>query len=183
MKKLMLVALSLLAFFGLVGCQLTNDEKDYYATGQWGGWGEAIGNETYKMTAIALGDNRVDSVKAELKGATALYLYEVVIATGAGWNKTYTINGIETIVDGNFCVKVVRTAVGDPDTVDFWAQSPESGLITNLTPETMYMPPFVDTNVGGAGDWNSDPIAYAAGTYYLIYAEIGTAKYMGLIAK
>ena len=188
MKKIVFLLVLLFAAAGLVGCAsepLENVEKDYYVTGQWGGWGEGIGKAENKMTPIALNDARVKSVKDQLKGATALYIFEwVVPTTEAGWTVTYKINGTEKTVDGNFALKIVRTDAGDADAVNWWAQSPESGKLNNLTPSTLYVTPFVEANVDQAGGWNDNPILIAAaGTYYIVYAEVGTTKYLGLIAK
>jgi hypothetical protein len=187
MKKIVFLFVLLFSAAALAGCAsnpLENTEKAYYATGQWGGWGEGIGQEANKMTPIALNDARVASVKDQLKGATALYIFEWVIpTTEAGWTVTYKINGVDKTVDGNFALKVVRTAVDDADLIDWWGQSPESGKLNNLTPSTLYVPPFVEENVDQAGGWNDNPIALTAGTYYIVYAEVGTVKYLGLIAK
>jgi hypothetical protein len=189
MKKLMLVALSFFALFAFTGCYsndiLANTAKDYYATGNWQtpSWGGVTGDATKKMTAIAMSDERLDGLQKTLKGATAIYVYELVLpAELAGWPASIWADGVETVVDGNLCVKVIRTAAGDGDTIDFWAQSPESGLITNLTPSTLYIPEFVET-ADGNGAWNDNPVARAAGKYWLIYAEVGTAKFMGLVAR
>ncbi|MDT8336211.1 MAG: hypothetical protein RQ856_00130 [Candidatus Izemoplasmatales bacterium] len=172
MKKLLVLLLALVFSFGLVACSsepLANAEKDYYATGNFNGWDTV---EAGKMVAIAKNDDRVASIKGELSGVEFLYLLEATLpATEAGWTATYTIDGTETTVDGNLTVKVIRTTAGDPDARDWWAQSPESGEIVNLTPETLYIPPFVEENVDGAGGWNDNPIAFEAGTYYIVFAE------------
>jgi len=185
MKKLLIVALMLVASISLVGCYsnetLVNAEKDFYVTGQFAGWGDAVGNATYKMTPIAMNDERVKTVAKALKGATALYIIEVVINDDATWEASTWKDNVETKYDGNHCVKVVRTAVGD-DVAEWWAQSPESGKINNLTPETLYIGEFVETSTGN-GAWNDNPVVFTNGTYYIVYAEIGTARYLGAIAK
>ncbi|MCB9498684.1 MAG: BMP family ABC transporter substrate-binding protein [Bacillales bacterium] len=180
---LLLLACSTLLLAGCAGTILENAEKDYYAVGQFNGWGTAVGDETYKMTAIAINDERVASIKAELKGATALYILQVVLpATDAGWSFEYKIDGEVVTFNGNLAVKVVRTAIGDPDTIDFWAQNKESGAIDNLTPDTLYLPPYQETATDGEGTWGDNPGALEAGTYYVVYAELedGT-KAMGLV--
>ena len=180
---LLLLACSTLLLAGCAGTILENTEKDYYAVGQFNGWGTAVGDEAYKMTAIAINDERVASIKGELKGATALYILQVVLpATDAGWTFEYKIDGETVTFNGNLAVKVVRTAIGDPDTIDFWAQNKESGAITNLTTDTLYMPPYQETATDGEGTWGDNPGALVAGTYNLVWAEFDGARAMGLIA-
>ena len=184
MKKVLLVAFALLFAFGLTACVsdevLASETKDYYVTGQFNGWDTV---ETGKMTAIARSDERVASIVGDLKGAEVLYLAEIVLPdTAAGWDVTYKIDGTVTAYDGNLTVKVIRTTKDDPDTRDFWAQNPESGAITNLTPDTLYIPPYVEENVDQAGTWNDNPIAFVAGTYYIVFAEFADSKAMGLIS-
>jgi len=193
MKRIVLMFVAVFAALALVACATTTTEapilaradKDYYATGNFAGWGGAVGSEDYKMEAIRVTDARVASIVSQLTGATALYIKEVVLPSGAaGWDVSYTIGGVVTVFDGNLTVKVVRTLAGDADSIDFWAQNPESGAITNLTPATLYMPTFQAENTDGTGDHNSNPVAKAAGTYYLVYAEFGTtSKAMALIVK
>lgn len=182
MKKLFLMLVALLFSFGLVACSsepLANAEKDYYATGNFNGWDTV---ETGKMVAIAKNDDRVASIKGELSGVEYLYLLEATLpAEAAGWDVTYKIDGTETTLDGNLTVKVIRTTAGDTDARDWWAQSPESGEINNLTPDTLYIPPFVEESVDMAGGWNDNPVALAAGTYYIIFAEFDGSRAMGLI--
>ena len=157
--------------------------KDFYVTGQFAGWGDAPGNAAYLMEAICIEDTRVASIYEELEGATYIYLLEIILPdSGAGWDVTYKIDGTVTVLDGNLTVKIIRT---DADDVvpNWWAQSPESGEIMSMTPDTLYIPPFVEENVNQAGGWNDNPVALAAGTYYAVYAEfgVGEAKGLGLI--
>jgi len=187
MKKLLSIFVVLFAAFILVGCVsgtvLPVEGKDFYVTGQFAGWGDAPGNDMYKMTAIARNDERVKSIVDDLKGATAIYILEITLPTeAAGWDVTYKIDDVVTVLDGNLTVKIIRT---DADDVvpNWWAQSPESGEIMSMTPDTLYIPPFVEENVDQAGGWNDNPVALAAGTYYAVYAEfgVGEAKGLGLI--
>ncbi len=188
MKKLLAIILGLFLTLGLFGCVsddiLANAAKEYYATGNFNGWDTKVDG---KMTAIARSDERLTaSVRRQTRNATALYLFEVTLpATEAGWTVQYKIGkGELTTYDANLTIKVIRTPVGDPDTRDFWAQSPESGEIKNLTPKTMYIPPFIEENVDNAGGWNDNPIAFEAGTYYLVFVEYANnTKAMALIEK
>jgi len=183
MKKLLLMVLGLGLALGLAGCNkpLENAEKDYYVTGNFNGWDTV---ETGKMVAIAKNDDRVASIKDDLKDVEYLYLAEIVLpTTAAGWDVTYKVNGTVTTYDGNLTVKVIRTTAGDSDARDWWAQSPESGEINNLTPTTLYIPPFVEENVDQAGGWNDNPVAFVAGTYYAVFAEFSDGtRALGLIA-
>lgn len=190
MKKLLVFVMALVAVFSLVACTgsdevLASANKDYYATGNFNGWGAF---DTAKMEAIKISDERVKSIKGDLKGVETLYILEITLpGTEAGWNVTYTIGGEEKVFDGNLTVKVIRTAKDDKDSVDFWAQNKESGMITNLTPATLYMPTYAETVEDGSGTWGDNPVALAAGTYYIVFAEKGAGlnavRYMGLIAK
>lgn len=186
MKKLFVLFLGLMLSVALIGCSsdpLVNAEKDYYVTGQFNGWDTVA--DTGKMEAIAKSDDRVASIKGDLKGVEFLYLKEIVLPdTDAGWGVNYIIDGTNTTLNGNLTVKVIRTTIDDPDARDWWAQSPESGEIVNLTPDTLFVPEFVETAatsaVVGEGDaavtftsgaWNDNPAALAAGTYYAVFAE------------
>ncbi len=135
------------------------------------------------MVAIAKNDERVASLKDELKDVEFLYLLEATLpADDAGWAVTYKIDGTVTELNGNLTVKVIRTTVDDSDARDWWAQSPESGEINNLTPDTLYIPPFVEENVDQAGGWNDNPAALAAGTYYIVFAEFEDgSRALGLV--
>ena len=71
MKKLLSVVVLLVAAFILVGCNSVSDEvlvdaaHDYYAAGAVTGWGDAVGNDTFKMEAIARSDERVASIVSD----------------------------------------------------------------------------------------------------------------------
>jgi len=172
--------------FGLVDIDtltLEDADKSYWSTGQFANWGDAAGNEMYQMDAISMYDPRVDGLA--LEGVELLYLLEVTLPAGeAGWTAVYTIDGTETTFDGNLTVKMIRTSTADVDNIpEWWAQSPESGAIINLTEDTLYIPPFVEENVDGAGTWNDNPVALEAGTYYMVFAEYADGtRGIGLVA-
>lgn len=191
MKKLFVLLVAVVVSFGLVACggndPLVDAEHNYWASGNFAGWGDAAGDADYQMEAIALNDERVASIKGDLKNAEFLYLKEIVLPTDeAGWgdgSPKYTIDGVEKVFDGNLTVKVLRSAVDDEANVpEFWAQNSESGAISNLTPETFYIPTYAETVDDGSGTWADNPVAMEAGTYYLIFAQFedGT-RAMGLI--
>ena len=183
MKKLFVLLLGVVLSIGLMGCNspLENAEKDYYVTGNFNGWDTVA--DTGMMEAIAKNDERIASIKDAVSDAEFLYLKEIVLPTdAAGWDVTYKIDGTVTVLDGNLTVKVIRTTAGDSDARDWWAQSPESGQIDNLTPATLYIPAFVEENVDQAGGWNDNPVALAAGTYYAVFAEMADgSRALGLI--
>ena len=200
MKKLLVLLLGLVFSFGLTACTsepLANAEKDYYVVGNFNNWAQGTTAE-YKMEAIPLNDARVKSLKDDLDGAKYLYILELTLPTeDAGWGKYFIIDEENTTVDGNQIVKIIRTDAGDTDAINWWAQSPESGKIDNLTPDTFWIPEFVEnattTDTVGEGEeaitytsgaWNDDSVALAKGTYYVVYVDFGAgSQAMGLIEK
>jgi hypothetical protein len=194
MKKLFLSLLALLALVTLTACGggrvLEDEGNSYFATGNFAGWGDAIGRESNKMEAVALNDSRVAAISSELRGATALYILAIELpTTDAGWGETYTVNGASTFFNGNQTVKVVRTTSTDQDVPLWWGPSPESGQFNNLTPNTLFMPRYIDDNSpdydadAGTGHWNTNPVALEPGNYYIVFAVINGARYMGLVAR
>lgn len=194
MKKFKVIAIVLtlvLALGSLAACTpdtiLENTEKDYYVTGQFAGWGDAVGNDTYKMTPVSLKDARVASLKADLKGAKYLYILEnvTITAEGAGWAAQYVENGAVKEADGNQTMKWLQVSKGQ-EAPDWWAQSPESGEIVSLTPDLLWIPGFTETPEVGP-DWNGNPVVLKAGTYTVVFAivekEEGLVKVAGLIAE
>lgn len=189
MKKLLVFVAVLFAAVSITACKedkiLENLDKDYYATGQFADW---VASEAFLMEAIKSSDERVKDIKDELKGLDYLYVLEVTFSDGeAGWGNSYTVDGEEVFFDGNLAVKVIRTNKDEPDVIDFWAQSPESGEIKNITPDTLFIPKFVEENDDGTGTWNDNSFAKEAGTYYLVFAAKGTGtdrvRMMGLVKK
>lgn len=194
MKKFKVIAiiLTLVLVLGtLVACApdkvLENTEKDYYVTGNFAGWGDAVGKAEYKMTAVGIKDERVASLKADLKGAKYLYILENVTITneGAGWDAEYVENGVVKMADGNQTMKWLQVTKGE-EAPDWWAQSPESGAIVSLTPTLLWVPGFTETPEVGP-DWNGNPVVLKAGTYTVVFAFVekdgGLVKMAGLIAK
>ncbi len=179
---------------------LENTAKDFYATGNFNGWDTKAEG---LMEAVYLADERVASIVDQLEDVKYLYVLEVYLPSeAAGWGVNYIIDGVNTTLDGNLTVKVIRTLADDPDTRDFWAQSPESGEITNLTPETLFVPEFVENATTSvvddmgteadatddvtytSGAWNDNPAALAAGSYYVVYAEFEDgSKGLGLVSS
>ena len=194
MKKLLLSFLAIVALVTLTACGgggiLEDEGHSYFATGNFAGWGEAIGRQSNLMEAIELSDERVSSIRSDLRGATALYILAIDLPSAdAGWGETYTVNGVSTLFNGNQTVKVVRTTSTDQDVPLWWGPSPESGRINNLTPDTLFMPEYIDDNSPdynadeGTGHWNTNPVALESGSYYIVFAVIDGARYMGLVPR
>jgi hypothetical protein len=186
MKKLFGLFATLLLSISLAACGggtvLVDANHDYYATGNYAGWGDATSKPEQKMEAVALNDSRIAQVRSQLGDATAIYVLEIELpAAAAGWDMTYTINGTEAKYDGNLAVKAIQTMAGD-DIPNYWFQSPESGKVTSLTPTTLYVPPFVEENVNGAGAWNDNPAVIGGpGKYTFVIAIAPGSKFMGAI--
>ncbi|MDA3932565.1 MAG: hypothetical protein PF513_07495 [Tenericutes bacterium] len=191
-KKLSLFALLVVGLFTIAACNnddviLVDETYDYYITGQFADWGNAFANEDYKMEAIALNDERISSIKDDLDGAELLYVIEATFsAEDAGWTVSYTIDGVEIEVTGNQTVKFARIEMIDGEAIPtWWAPSPESGEINNLTPDTLYIPNYVDPDgddfVDGLGSWNDNPIMLDAGTYTMVFAYIDGVRWLGAI--
>jgi len=200
MKKVLLLLVGLMITVSLIGCggPLVNEAKDYYVAGNSLAWDTLPENQ---MEAIAKNDERVASIKDDLDGVQYLYIFEHTFpAEAAGWGNNIIIDGENVFFDGNLTVKVIRNAAGDMTQRDWWAPSPESGEVSNLTPDTLWLPPFVEnateTSVDDngtpddttdditytSGAWNDNGIPLEPGTYYVVFAEFedGT-KAMGLI--
>lgn len=160
------------------------EPHDYCFTGQFAGWGDAVGDEDYQAEEISITDSRLSSISDLLVDVAGVFILEITFPSGeAGWTMTYKIDGVEHVFDGNLSIKLIRTNVDD-EIPNWWGQSPESGAFISLTPDTLYIPPFVEENIDQKGGWNDNPVAFAPGVYdavYVIYAN-GTQG-MALIPK
>lgn len=194
MKRLQVLLVAVFALFVLAACGgsdkvLENTTKDYYVTGQFNGWGPTEGAQ---MEAIKLSDERIASIKGELKGVQSLYILEVTLpAEEVEWSEKYMVDGTLTEYNGNLSIKVIRTEKDDVD-VMLWMPSPESGEIQNITPDTLVIPMYRDeaevpAENDNLGHWNSNPVAKEAGNYYVVFAEKGAGReavrFLGLIKK
>lgn len=194
MKRLQVLLVAVFALFVLAACGgedkvLENTTKDYYVTGQFNGWGP---KEGFKMEAIKLSDERIASVKGQLKGVQSLYIHEITLpAELADWSEKYMIDGTLTEFNGNLTVKIIRTEKDDVDAMS-WMPSPEGGELKNITPDTMVMPMYRDeaevpAENDNLGHWNNNPVAKEAGDYYVVFAEKGAGReavrFIGLIKK
>ncbi len=189
MKKLLVLVVALVSALTLVACVdtstvLADEAHTYYATGQFAGWGDAVGVEAYTMVATSRGDERLSSVFDDLKEAKYVYVLEVILPDGdAGWTTQVLKNGEVLSVNGNLTVKVIQTDL-DAEAPNWWGQGPESGEFKNLTPSTLYIPAFSQEADEAGNDWNANPAAFEAGTYYMVYVQYANASHgLGLIAK
>jgi len=175
---------------------LADAAHDYYATGQFAGWGgatEALDEDgvtkTYIMEAVSAKDERIDAIADDLDNPTMIYVKEIVLsAEDAGWEASFAFTeGAElTTFNGNLAVKVIQTATDDIVPI-YWAQGPESGFVLNLTPDTFFLPPyFEEAPWTDSGDWASNPFAKEAGTYTLVFGSMNyedePTLFMALIA-
>ncbi|VEU82351.1 hypothetical protein [Acholeplasma hippikon] len=179
MKKFLTLAVAIVATIVLVACgpkvdmdtKLEDAEHNYFVTGQLAGWGDAVGKAEFTMAATNRGDSRISSIVDDLKDAKFVYVIEATFsAEAAGWDVKYTIDGTEKTFDGNLTVKILQVNK-DAEAPNWWGQNPESGKFDNLTPATLYLPPFQEANENGAGDWNGNPVVMEAGTYYIVYVQ------------
>lgn len=170
----------------LVGCSggtvLKDEAHDYFVSGAFAGWGDATtakdedGNLKYLMEAVAVNDERVKSLKKDLKGATMLYVYEgIELAEGEEWGEEFRVNEDDeelTSFNGGLSVKVLQTAVGEEAPI-YWAQNKESGRVKNLTPDKLFIAPYQEDDAWeDSGTWASNLFANEPGTYTMVFGKM-----------
>ncbi|MDL2292463.1 hypothetical protein LJC17_02605 [Acholeplasma sp. OttesenSCG-928-E16] len=184
MKKVLTLLVALVAAVSLVACTTNftaDDAHDYYVTGQFAGWGDATAKPEFKMEAVASdADERVASIKADLKKAVHVYIIELTFAVDASvdWTVDYTINGEAKSLNGNLAVKFLQTNAGE-EAPNWWGQNKESGEFKSLTPSTIYFPPYRETDTAGdlGGTWADNPVMLAEGTYYIVYVQYSATSH------
>ena len=181
MKKLFTLLVVLLFALTLAACQ-EKETHDYYLTGAFAGWGDVTEKPEFKLARVKENDARIASIKGQLAGATAIYVLEQAFVADQEWTFSYKIDGTVVEFNGGQAVKVIKTELADPIPM-WWAQSPESGQLRNLTPSTLYIPPFIEENVDQAGGWNDNPAILAVGTYYMVFVIFEGSIGLGAIAK
>lgn len=201
MKKfvtIMLVAmLAISALFVLAACgssePLAREGAYYLLAGGLPGWGlegvnpddASVANRV--MEAISVKDERVASIKSELKDVKYLYLIQYEFKGSAGWTNTFQPEADAEItnVDGALLVKVIlytsEDVAGKIVWTPTWYSSPEAaGETKSLTPSTLWTPPFKDGisyGTDGSG-WNSNGVLLEGeGTYYIVFAEFNSGSY------
>lgn len=188
MKKFIPLVLLLSATLASCGAApiLADADHNYFVTGNFAGWGDApTATEEdgttlkYVMEAVSVNDERVASVKSQFKNPEFLYVLEITLPETAavGWDGPIvyvrTEGGEAEEFDGNLTVKILQVDVdAEVPVPNYWAQNPESGVVNNLTPETLYIPPFFEEAPWeGSGDWNGNPVALTAGTYTVVFGS------------
>lgn len=162
-------------------------EYDYYVTGNFAGWHETFGDPDYHFQMTHIDDPDISSLRDQLINADNIYTVDVQIPEEtAGWDFSYTIDGSEVVFDGNLTIKFAKTETIYGDAIPiWWAPSPESGQVYNLTPETLFMPNYVGPNsedyIEGLGDWHHHPLVYEPGIYRIVLSEIDGSLYLGAI--
>lgn len=179
MKKFLTLAVAIVAAMVLVACgpkvdmdtKLEDTAHNYYVTGAFAGWGDAVGKAEFLMAATNRGDARLSSIVDELKDAKFVYVLQVTFSSEVSeYGVTYKINGEERFFNDNLKVKILQVNP-DAEAPNWWGQNPASGEFKNLTPETMYVSPYVDQNIDQAGDWNADPVVFESGAYLMVYVQ------------
>ncbi|QLY39940.1 hypothetical protein HF295_03335 [Hujiaoplasma nucleasis] len=168
---------------------LEDPTYDYYVTGNFAGWADAFGVAQYKFEATRVSDPELAEVSSQIQDATLLYSIDVILpAEGAGWDVTYTIDGTETTFDGNLTLKFARIQMMDGEAIPtWWAPSPESGQVYNLTPETLFIPNYIDPASSsydpelGTGNWNDNPVVFVPGEYRVVFALVNGQRWLGAI--
>jgi hypothetical protein len=185
MKKFIPLMLLLSATLASCGTPaiLADADHDYFVTGQFAGWENAPTaleedgvTLKYLMEAISIADERVESVKSQFRSPEFLYVKAIVLSDElAVWSETYTRieGGTAETFNGNLTVKVQQIDIdAEVPVPNYWAQNPESGIVNNLTPETLYLPPFFEeAQWEGSGTWASNPVALEAGNYLLVFGS------------
>ena len=138
------------------------------------------------MTKISV-DELSDSLKAQLadKEISGVYLLEgrEYAADGAWTTPAYVGGDAATDFDGGFTVKVVYACYDPVDAVSFaqqWNPDPKTSAVQNLTPETLFIPKWVETPAAGEehlGKWDQNPVITAgAGLYDIYFVEYAGAN-------
>ena len=208
MKKIFKTLFSLLVVLGLVSvmvaCDKTEEpteeptveetptptpepqlpEKTYHVVG---GYFDDWNNYTdeNKMTKISV-DDLDASLKSKLldKEITAIVKFEGrVFNVGPAWTANANIDGEVVTMNGGYTIKVVRAVYDEEDDntfADQWLPDPKTACVANLTPDTLYMPKWVETPAEGEeglGTWADNPVVIGgAGEYTVIFVEYAGAN-------
>lgn len=112
----------------------------YYVAGSFNGWQDAINNRINEMIPIDPQDSRLGDLLAGFN-ATEVYQHTLSVPEAETGNSvTHIINGSSFIAYDSRMFKIIET--NEYQIVMRWLQSPESGPIINLTPETIFIPPY-----------------------------------------
>lgn len=169
------------------------------ADGTVNGWGDKSSELFGKsmMTARALDEVKAldASVKAALEARTVKYLYTTDIILGknaSGWTSKAVINNKLMIGDGSFALKAGKVSYDAADkvyAVTQWIPDPHTAYAGNMTPSTLFLPPWQEAKDERGFSWSDNPMCIGkAGLYTFVAAEFapveGQPQYgMGLILK
>jgi len=164
---------------------------EYYITGQFANWNDAIGNPDYLMIPTTHEDDRLISIADQLITAEEIYAIDVYLPEGdPGWGETYMVNDELTYFPGNLTFKFLSTTNENNQTyVNWWGPSPVSGEIFNLTPETYYMPQYIsefDENYDPSlflGHSNTNPAVFEPGYYTMVVAIMDGQYWLGAVKQ
>ena len=211
MKKLSVFLLALVAVLGLAACDpstkptdnktnpgttpavdtsvvLADEAHSYHVVGgaqnEW-----AATDNTNNMEAISLDDlaEIAPAVAESLEGKNVRYLYAVKnygLAPIAGGTTNANVNGEVVALDGGYTLKVIRGTFDEADGVysEEWLPDPHKAHAETLTPETLFMPKWreSDPNGDGLGLWNENPVCVSGAGYYTVifadYGKVSTAE-------
>jgi hypothetical protein len=165
----------------VIGCDKAVEDPDYNyrTTGAFADWGSNY-DAAFMMTNVSRSDARIKDLKAALKDAQYIYLYEydTTRVPAAGWTVDYPGAGIS--VDGRFAVKLIRLIKDSYDPsgwgFDMWMPSTEAGSLKALSPDTLFTPMDRSDEAAaaandGLGSNNGNPVLLkGAQTYYVVFA-------------
>ena len=146
------------------------------------------------MKAIAINDERVASIKDQLKDVKYLYAIDYDYGTElAGWGDPIVLPegdafakveyAAEGKPDGYQYVKVIKYTHVEEDGVEAWTptwySSPEAGgAVKSLTPNTLWEPQFVENPEDGTTGWNANAVLLQGlGKYTIVFAEFNNGTF------
>lgn len=153
------------------------EEKSYYIVGGLlGDWNDYT--DANKMTEITVEEldpslrEKLDSTR-EIFG---IYKFEGrKFTVGAGYTKPAVKDDEPITLDGGFSFKVVHAFYDEEDgnmIPQQWNPGPGASHVENLTPDTVFMPKWVETPAKGEeylGAWNDDPLVISGSGIYTVY--------------
>ena len=150
--------------------------KEYYVVGgyydDWNTYSDS--NKMTRITVDAL-DASLKSLLADKKVDAILKYEGRVFNVGPTWTANANIDGEVVTMNGGYTMKVVRAvydAEDDNTFVDAWVPDPKTAAVQNLTPNTLYMPKWVETPAAGEeglGTWADNPVVIGGAGEYTVY--------------
>lgn len=165
--------------------ETSNNLDGFYITGNFAGWSDSFSNPDYQMIPTASDNPLFAGMNPIIQTASEIYIIDVMIPSeDAGWSEFYNIGGTSYEFNGNLTVKFAYVQDYSGTMVpNYWAPSPESGVVYNLTPESLYIPDYVDDYNNPGGNWNSNPALFESGRYIMVVAVIEGELWFGAIEK